>query len=124
MVFDYRQLKEEKFRVRITVGGDILNYHLDAGSPAADLIETKLMLNSVIYSSRKGARFMSLDIKNHFLATPMNNPEFMRVKYSHITADIIRRYSIDLLVTEDEWVYIKTQKGMPVLRQEAKLAYK
>jgi len=47
-VCDYRPLKDEKHRVRVTVGGDRLPYHDDAGSPAADLLETKLLINSTI----------------------------------------------------------------------------
>ena len=77
MVCNYRPLKEEKYRVRITVGGDRLPYHDDAGSPAADLLETKILINSTISDAKKGARFMCLDIKDHFLATPMDQPEYM-----------------------------------------------
>ena len=66
MVCDYRPLKTEKYRVRLTVGGDKLDYDFDATSPIASLIETKLLLNSVISDSAKGARFMTMDIKDFF----------------------------------------------------------
>ena len=124
MVCDYRPLKDEKYRVRITVGGDKLPYHDDAGSPAADLLETKILLNSTILDAKRGARFMCLDIKDHFLATPMQHPEYMRVKMKYIPEDIRQRYNIYDIVTKDDWVYIKIQKGMPGLRQAAILAYK
>ena len=124
MVCDYRPLKEEKYRIRITVGGDKLPYNDDAGSPAADLLETKILLNSTISDAKRGARFMCLDIKDHFLATPMSNPEFMRVKLKYIPEDIRQRYKIYDIVSKDDWVYIKIQKGMPGLRQAAILAYK
>ena len=123
MVCDYRPLKDEKFIVIITVGGDRLPYHLCAGSPAADLLETKLTINSVISDSRKGARFVCLDIKDNFLVTPTTNPKFMRVTCMHVPADSIARYNIDQLVTNIEWVYVKIQKEMPGLRQSATLAY-
>ena len=71
MVCDYRPLKDEKYRVRITIGGDKLPYYDDAGSPAVDLLKTKILLNSTISDARRGARFMCLDIKDHFLETPM-----------------------------------------------------
>ena len=45
---DCRPLKTEKHRVRLTVGGDKLPCDDDAGSPAASLLETKLILNSTI----------------------------------------------------------------------------
>ena len=71
-VLDHRTLKIEECRVRITVGGDRLSYDNDAGSPAANLLETKVMINSVISDAKAGARFMTADIKDYFLATPMD----------------------------------------------------
>ena len=47
-VIDYRPLKSEPYCIRITVGGDKLSYPDDAGSPAANLLETKILINSVI----------------------------------------------------------------------------
>ena len=47
----------------MTVGGDKLDYNDDAASPAATLLETKLLLNSVISDAHNGARFMTIDIK-------------------------------------------------------------
>ena len=70
-VCDYCLLKEESFRVRITVGGDRLTYGNDAGSPATNLLETKIILNSTILDAWKGVRFMLLDIKDHFYSTPI-----------------------------------------------------
>ena len=70
MVCDFRPLKQEKYRVRLTVAGDKLDYEHDATSPAASLIETKLLLNSVIPDSSRGARFMTLDIKDFFYKLP------------------------------------------------------
>ena len=52
-VCDYRPLKEEKYRVRLVVGGDKLHYSDDAGSPTATLIETKLLINSVISGAKR-----------------------------------------------------------------------
>ena len=122
-VCDYRPLKEEVYRIRITVGGDRLSYHEDAGSPAANLLETKIILNSTISDAHKGARFMTADIKDHFLATPMRDPEYMRVKIKYFPPDIIQRYHLNEKVTNTGWVYIKIKKGMPGLKQAALLAY-
>ena len=77
-VIDHRPLKEEKFRVRIPVEGDRLKYLGDTGSPAANLLETKILRNSVILDAKKGARFLSADIKDYFLATPMARAEYMK----------------------------------------------
>jgi hypothetical protein len=75
-ICDYRPLKTEPFRVRLTVGGDKLPYDDDAGSPAASLLESKLIINSTISDADKGARFLTADLKDNFLASPMKNNEF------------------------------------------------
>ena len=60
LVVDIRPLKEEKYCVRITVGGDKLDFCGDASSVAASLAIVKLLLNSVV--STKGAKFTTADI--------------------------------------------------------------
>ena len=72
---DHRPLKSEPWRVRIVVGGDKLPYESDSGSPAADMLETKILFNSVISDARKGARFYSMDLKDMFLHPLMLSSE-------------------------------------------------
>ena len=45
---DYLENKEAKGRVRLTVGGDRINYPGEVATPTADLLTVKLMMNSVI----------------------------------------------------------------------------
>ena len=52
-VCDYRPLKSEHWRIRLAVGGDKFTYDDDAGSSAASLFETKLLINSVISDAKK-----------------------------------------------------------------------
>ena len=61
---DHRPLKDEQWRVRIVVGGDKLDYFSDTGSPAADVLEPKLLFNSVISDAKDGAKFCSMDLKD------------------------------------------------------------
>ena len=68
MVCDYRPLKSEKYRVRLTVGGDKLTCEFDVASPATSVLETKLIIKSFISDAHKGARFLTLDIKDFFCA--------------------------------------------------------
>ena len=122
-VCDYKPLKSEPWRVRIVVGGDRLTYAKDAGSPTTDMLETKILVNSVIPDAEKGARFFSLDLKDYFLASPMKTPEYMKVSISKCPPDIIKQYNLHSLVTTDGYIYIKIKKGMYGLRQAAILAY-
>ena len=71
-VCDKRPLKPEPYRVRIVVGGDCLSYGEDAASPATDLLETQILINSTISDSDKGARFLSADLKDYFLGSPIS----------------------------------------------------
>ena len=65
LVVDIRPLKEGKYCVHITVGGDKLDFCGDASSVAASLATVKLLLNSVV--SIKGAKFTTADIKTYTL---------------------------------------------------------
>eukprot|EP00957_Ditylum_brightwellii_P089273 6798043-Ditylum_brightwellii.AAC.1 len=69
MVCDYKPLKEEKYRVRLTIGGDKLIYNDETASPAASLLKTKIIVSITISDAHKGACFMGIDIKNYFLQT-------------------------------------------------------
>ena len=123
-ICDHRPLKEEEWRVRLTVGGDRLDYNYDAGSPAASILETKLTINSVISDAHKGARFMGADLKDFFLASPMKEPEYMRIHSCFFPADIHAQYDIGSKIAADGYVYIRIKKGMYGLVQASTLAYK
>ena len=123
-VLDYRPLKADPWRIRIVVGGDKLEYEFDAGSPAANLLETKLILNSVISDHKKhNSRFMTCDIKDFFLASPMAEPEYMRLPVQYFPDFIKEKYNINAIVHTDGYVYVKIKKGMYGLKQAAILAY-
>ena len=92
--------------------GDRLKYLDDVGSPAANLIETKLLINSTISDAKDGSRFMSADIKDYFLATPMKQSKYMKVQYKHIPEDIRKHYNLGDKVTYDNCIYIRIKKGM------------
>ena len=69
MVCNFYSLKDKMYQVRATIGGDRLDYQQDTASPATNLLETKLLLNSVISDADKGARCLTMDIKDFFLKT-------------------------------------------------------
>ena len=122
MVCDIRPHKTEKYRVRLTIGGDVLEYLGDATSPAVSLIETKMILNSVISDAAKGARFMTIDIKDYFLQSILEEPEFLRIHYRYFFDDIKKKYNIDSIVASDGFVYCRIKKDLYGLKQAARLA--
>ena len=123
LVCAYRPLKSEPYRIRLVVGGDKLTYDEDPGSPAASLLETKLLVNSIISDAHEGARFMSCDLKDFFLATPMKSAEYMKIKWKYLPQDIRDKYNLQEKLAADGYVYVKIKKGMYGLKQAAILAY-
>ena len=69
LVATLRPQKEEEHRVRMTVGGDKLDYPGITTTDTASLSTLKLLLNSVI--STPLACFLTLNIKNYYYNTPM-----------------------------------------------------
>lgn len=122
-ICDIKPLKTETHRVRITVGGDRLSCFADTGSPATNLLETKLLINSTISDAKYGAKMMCVDIVNYFLASPMNRNEYMKVPARFLPDDIQRRYTVSNIVTDDGFVYVCIEKGMYGLKNAAILAY-
>ena len=70
-------------RVRLVVGGNELVYKSDAGLPTPDMVETKLLINSIISDKARKARFVTMDLKDMFLHTDMTEPEYMKVHYKY-----------------------------------------
>jgi hypothetical protein len=119
-VVDIRPNKSEIHRVRLTVGGNLIQYLGDASTRAAYLTTSKCLWNSTI--STDGARYMCLDdVKNLYLGTPMDTFEYMRIPTKLIPHEIIEQYNLLPLVS-DGHVYIEVQKGMYGLPQAAILA--
>jgi hypothetical protein len=102
------------------VGGNRITYPGNCGTPTADMLTTKVLLNSVI--STKGAQFMTINIKDFYLNTPMVRPEYMRLKLSDIPNHIIALYKLDKLATPNGFVYVLIQKGMYSLPQAGIIA--
>ena len=63
----------------MVVGGDKLDYVHDSSFPTTNLLETKVLLNSVISDTHKGESFPTCDLKDFFLATPMDEPDYIRI---------------------------------------------
>ena len=110
IVCDFRPNKEETHRTRITAGGDRINYPGDCGTPTADMITVKLLFNSIV--STDGAKFMSLDIKNFYLNTPMQRYEYLRMKLADFPEDVIAHYKLHEKVEPDGCLYVEVRKGM------------
>jgi hypothetical protein len=118
-VVDIRPKKSEIHRVRLTVGGNLIQYTGGVSTRSADLTTSKCLWNSTI--STEGARYMCLDVKNFYLGTPIDSFEYMRIPIKLNPHEIIEQYNL-LPLVYDGHVYIEVQKGMYGLPQAVILA--
>jgi hypothetical protein len=119
IVCDYKPHKKEKERVRLAVGGDILDYSGDVATSTADITTFKILINSTL--STKDAVMMMMDIKNYYIGTPLTRFEYMKMLLSRFPEEIIQKYNLNALAVEG-WVYIEIRKGMYGLKQAGLLA--
>ena len=102
------------------MGGERINYPGEVATPTADMLVAKLLFNSVV--STKNARFMTMDISNFYLMTPLTRPEYIRINLKDIPEEIITEYNLRKTATADGSVYIQANKGMYGLPQSGLLA--
>ncbi len=72
-VCNVRTEKKDPNRTRATMGGNLINYPEDVGTPTANLLLIKIFLNGVILT--RGAKFAGADLANFYLMTPLKRPE-------------------------------------------------
>jgi hypothetical protein len=75
LVCDFKPNKNEKDRVRQTVGGDRLDYSGDTATSTADITTFKILINSTLFTQE--AKMMMMDIKKYYLGTPFPTSEYM-----------------------------------------------
>ena len=114
------QKLDEPNRTRLVIGGNNINYPFEVGTPTAEMLLAKILWNSII--STKGGRFMTIDIKNFYLMTPLKRPEYFRMKLSDIPQEIIDEYKLLEKATPEGWVYVEVRRGMYGLPQGGLLA--
>ena len=117
---NYRPQKADPYRVRCTVGGNLIKYQGPTRTPNADITTFKLFVNSVI--STPNAKFMDMDLKDFYLESTMPEPEYMLVPFSLFPEDIVEEYNIRPLVHRG-MVLAQINKGMYGLPQAGRLAY-
>jgi hypothetical protein len=119
IVCDYKPHKQEKERIRLTLGGDIIECSGDVATSTAYITTFKILIN--ITFSTKDAAMMMMDIKKYYLGTPLPRFEYMKMLLSRFPEEIIQKYNINALAING-WVYIEIRKGMYGLKQAGLLA--
>ncbi len=94
----------------MVAGEDRVHCPSNAGTPTANLLTVKILINSII--STAGAKFMTMDIKDFYLNTPMASYKYMRLCIADMPEDIIKHYNLRDKATLNGYVYCEIQKGM------------
>ena len=106
----------------MTVGGDKLTYDGDPSSLAFLILNTKIILNSIISDSHIGARWMTADITSHYLQSPMKTFQYMRIALKYFTKETRDEYIIDAIANSG-LVYFEIRKGVYGLKEAGTLAF-
>ena len=118
VVCEYRPDKDNPNRTRIAITGGHILVPFDVSTRTSSLELVKPMINCVL--SRQNTRFAAFDIKTFYLDTPMEKPEYVRVKLEDISQELIEEYH--LLENERHgWVYFGIVRGCYRLPQSGKL---
>jgi hypothetical protein len=95
--------------MRITIGGNNIVYPGDVGTPTGSIEIVKLLINSVL--SQRNARLATMDLKNFYLNTPLDRPEYIRIKLADIPQEFIDKYKLNKFAC-DCWIYFEMCRGM------------
>ena len=114
--------KSENNRTRSVLGGDQINYPEEAEMPTADMLVAKLLFNSVV--STRNTKFMTMDISNFYLMTPLKRLGYIHISVKDIPDKIINEYKLRDKADKNGSVYIEANCGMYGLPQAGLLSNK
>ena len=105
---------EYEGRMRGCFGGDRTNYNGDRYYWVANMSAIKILLNSIV--STPHASLITIDIKDFYLMTELDRPEYIKVHISRIPGNIIKKHNLTTFKNDQNFVYfqaIKTIWGLP-----------
>jgi hypothetical protein len=102
--------KAESNQTQFTVGGDRINYPGAVATSSAKILVAKILFNSVLLA--KEAKFMTMDISNFYLTTPLTCHKFIRIKLNDIPEEVIIEYKLKEKATKNGSIYIREKQGM------------
>ena len=104
-----RSQKVDEPCTRLVLGGNKIHCDFDVGTPTADMLLVKILLNSVI--STPGAKFMTIDISYFYLNTPLTRWEYVKLNLRDIPDENISEYNLKQKEVNG-FVYVKVRKVM------------
>ena len=108
-VYDVRPQKQEKYCVRITVGGNLIEYPYSYTTPTANHTTINCHWNSVI--SNLCAKYCCLDIKNFYICHKMQRYEYLAIRADMIPNKCIAHYKLQKCIV-NEYIYAVVKMTM------------
>jgi hypothetical protein len=93
---------EEPNQPRLVAGGDRVHYPGNAGTPTTNLLTVKLLINSTI--STPNTKYMTMDIKDFYLNTPMARYKYMQLRIADMPNNVTKHYQLTDLATTDGYI--------------------
>ena len=109
-------------RTRFVLGGDRINYPGEVATPTADMLVAKILFNSLVFT--RNAKFISMDISNVYLMTPLKRPEYIHNSIKDIPVKIINKYKLRNIAYNNGSVHIQSNRDMYGLLQAGLFANK
>jgi hypothetical protein len=120
IVAELRENKADPYRVRCTVGGNLVDFPGNKSTKVAELVTIKCLLNNIV--STPGARAGCIDIKDFFLNNPLPGYVYVFFVFALIPREFYEQYKDKIVVTKKGHVYARVSKGMYGLPQAGKVA--
>ena len=121
IVVDTNLQKAVPEHVRLTIGGDRVEYPGEVTTCTAYLTTVKLHLNSVVSMSTR--KFLGVNISNFYLDTPLDHLEHACIAVKYVPHHFIDEYNLALLITNG-YLYLEVVKGVYGLPQAGIMANK
>ena len=113
-ICNIRPQKSETHRVRLTAGGDKLDYPGYPSSPVVSLLNVKIHINSTISRAKNNARYMCIDINTFYLGNPMKYFQYMCIHKKFISREVLNEY--DIIFDDRDFICMEIRRGMYVLK--------
>jgi hypothetical protein len=102
-------------RVRGTFGGNVFKFLGPVSANTAAYSSVKLLFNSILSDRRskrnRNIKFVSIDLVDHYLATPLTTPAYMKIPVKHIPQSIIDKYNL-MQFEHRGFFYFRVMKAM------------
>ena len=121
LICNIRSKQSETHHVRLTEGGDKLDYPGDPSSPEVSLLNVKIHINSTISRAKNNARYMCINIKNFYLGTPMKYFQYMRIHKKIIPQEVLDKY--DIIFDDRDFTYVEISRSMYGLKEAGVIAF-